>query len=203
MGVSSRSSVMDTATTASSSAVEAAQSWEWDSCYYIPRLTEDQEALLDITIAEIQQQQPTCSSVSIKEGRSAAWRYMEGAQWRLEPVRGKRVSTFFLETLKWREREDVDSVLDVRRAHEMFAGEAATGKLFVRGSCLHGRPLIWVHLGRENNALDPEANVKFLVYTVVSFGVKVSLGCLYITKYLYYLINTKYFEVLYGGYRED
>lgn len=93
------------------------------------------------------------------------WRYLEGAQWRVEPVRGKRVSAFFLETLEWRKEQGVDDILD--RA-ESFASEASSGKLFVRGTCLEGRPLIWVHLGRENNAMDPEANVRFLLYTVVS-----------------------------------
>ncbi|CAM9375536.1 unnamed protein product, partial [Hapterophycus canaliculatus] len=67
------------------------------------------------------------------------WRYLEGAQWRLEPVRGKRVSDFFLETLEWRKENQVDSVFDRARS---FETEAASGKLFVRGFSLLGRPLI-------------------------------------------------------------
>lgn len=121
--------------------------------------------MLETTIAEVQAS-PLCSDAAVaKGGRMAVWRYLEGARWRLEPVRGKRVSDFFLETLLWRKDGDVDTVLD--RAHT-FVDEASSGKLFVRGTSLLGRPLIWVRAGWEDSASDPEASIRFLVYTVVS-----------------------------------
>lgn len=146
-----------------SSNSKRAEVWKWEPGYYHPRLTDEQEAMLDATIKEVQQE--STLSLDVQGGRSWVWRYMEGAQWRREPVRGKRVSSFFIDTLEWRQRENVDEVLD--RAQD-FAAEAASGKLFVRGQCLCGRSLIWVHLGRENNAVDPEENVRYLVYTLVS-----------------------------------
>lgn len=135
--------------------------WGWEK--EEPSLTEEQSEMLDITVGEIMAS-PLSAGVKPAEGMSAVWRYMEGAQWRLEPVRGRRVSSYFLETLEWRKHKMVDSVLD--RA-ESFKREAATGKLFVRGTCLLGRPLIWVHLGRDKGKLDPEADVRFLIYTLV------------------------------------
>lgn len=136
--------------------------WGWEGGEE-PSLNEEQSEMLDITVGEIMAS-PLSAGVKPDEGKSAVWRYMEGAQWRLEPVRGRRVSSYFLETLEWRKQENVDSVLD--RA-DSFKREAATGKLFVRGTCLLGRPLIWVHLGRDDGKLDPEADVRFLIYTVV------------------------------------
>lgn len=143
------------------------QPWGWEG--QEPALAPDQTALLDLTIAEVRAS-PLCTDAVTRGGRSAVWRYLEAAQWREEPTRGKRVSEYFVETLEWRAEGKVDTVL--KRAHT-FEGEAASGKLFVRGSSLLGRPLIWVHAGRENNGLDPEANVRFLIYTVVSE----SVGC--------------------------
>lgn len=140
----------------------SAWGWECDDAE-APSLTAEQSAMLDQTVDEVRDS-PLCVRIE-KGGRSAVWRYLEGAQWRIEPVRGKRVSAFFLETREWRTEQGVEDILD--RA-QSFAGEAASGKLFVRGTCLKGRPLIWVHLGRENNVLDPEANIRFLLYTVVS-----------------------------------
>lgn len=137
--------------------------WPWDPTYYRPEVNEDQEALLTEAIKEIQEISPL--STGVKGGRSWVWRYLEGTQWLQEPVRGKRVSSFFVDTLEWRERENVDNILE--RPSD-FIDEAASGKLFVGGKCLQGRPLIWAHLGRENNVLDPEANVRYLIYTVVS-----------------------------------
>lgn len=140
------------------------QPWGWEG--EAPSLSPEQTALLDSTIAEVRQN-PLCSGVDAAGGRSAVWRYLEGAQWRAEPTRGKRVSDYFVETLEWRAQGEVDTILG--RGHT-FEDEAASGKLFVRGSSLLGRPLIWLHAGRENNALDPEANIRLLVYTVVSPG---------------------------------
>ena len=137
------------------------QEWGWEG--EPPSLTQKQSAMLEATIDEVQAS-PLCSSVKIDAARSAVWRYLVAAQWRLEPVAGRRVSDFFIDTLKWRIDEGVDDIL--ARA-QTFRTEATSGKLFVRGTCLRKRPLIWVHLGRENNALDPEANVSFLIYTVV------------------------------------
>lgn len=142
------------------------QQWGWEG--EPPSLTTNQSALLEETIEEVRAS-PLCSSVKINAGKSAVWRYLVAAQWRLEPVAGKRVSDFFIDTLKWRIDEGVDRILEQAQT---FGTEASSGKLFVRGTCLTKRPLIWVHLGRENNALDPEANVRFLIYTVVS-GAKV------------------------------
>lgn len=160
--------------------------WGWES--ETPSLTAEQSAMLDITIDEVRSS-PLFSNVSIKAGRSAVWRYMEGAQWRLEPVGGKRVSEFVLETLRWRKQEGVDNVLD--RAHS-FSTEAASGKLFVRGACQLNRPLIWLHLGRENNVLDPEANVRFLIYTVVS---EVGLCCASAVQAACYFSYKAYFDM--------
>eukprot|EP00752_Nemacystus_decipiens_P011132 g9892.t1 len=141
-------------------AVTAAKPWGWDG--EAPVLSPEQTALLDSTIAEVRAS-PLCTDAVARGGRSAVWRYLEGAQWREEPTRGKRVSEYFVETLAWRAEAGVDTVLDRGLT---FEEEAASGKLFVRGSCLQGRPLIWLHAGRENNALDPEANIRFLIYTV-------------------------------------
>lgn len=137
------------------------QQWGWEG--EPPSLTAKQSAMLETTIDEVRAS-PLCSSAKIIAGRSAVWRYLVAAQWRLEPVGGRRVSDFFIDTLKWRLDEGVDDILEQAKT---FRTEAASGKLFVRGTCLTKRPLIWVHLGRENNALDPEANVRFLIYTVV------------------------------------
>lgn len=146
------------------------EDWEWERGYYCPPdLTHEQEAMLTVAIREVQEASPLSSD--IKGGRSWVWRYMEGAQWRQEPVRGKRVSSFFVDTLEWRQRGNVDSVLD--RALS-FVDEAGSGKFFVRGRCRLGRPLIWVHLGRENNASDPQANISYLIYTVVSLAQRVT-----------------------------
>ena len=139
----------------------ASKPWGWEG--EAPVLSPEQTAMLDATIAEVKAS-PLCSDAVAQGGRSAVWRYLEGAQWRAEPARGKSVSDFFVETLAWRAEGGVDTVLE--RGHA-FEAEAASGKLFVRGSSLLGRPLIWLHAGRENNALDPEANIRFLVYTVV------------------------------------
>ncbi|CAM9517880.1 unnamed protein product [Scytosiphon promiscuus] len=136
--------------------------WTWEDPETKPTLTVLQEDMLEQTISEARAS-PLCSDAVAKGGKTVLWRYLEGAQWRLEPVRGKRVSDFFLETLEWRKEKQVDSVLD--RALS-FKTEAASGKLFVRGTSLLGRPLIWVHAGRESDVDDPEANVQFLIYTV-------------------------------------
>lgn len=142
------------------------QPWTWEGGQPSAELTPEQMEMLELTIDEVRDS-PLCASDAIAEGgRSAIWRYLEGASWRLEPAaRGKRVSDFFLETLQWRKDGDVDTILD--RAHS-FEAEAASGKLFVRGCSLLGRPLIWVHAGREScDEPDPEADVQFLIYTVV------------------------------------
>ncbi|CBN75827.1 conserved unknown protein [Ectocarpus siliculosus] len=137
--------------------------WSWECESPPPSLTPEQASMLETTIAEVQAS-PLCSGAAVANGgRTAVWRYLEGAQWRLEPVRGKRVSEFFLETLAWRQDGGVDTVLD--RAHT-FVDEASSGKLFVRGTSLLGRPLIWVHAGWEDGASGPEASLRFLVYTV-------------------------------------
>lgn len=143
-------------------AVDKCWGWEGEA----PVLSPDQTALLDSTIAEVRAS-PACSGAALvaQGGRSAVWRYLEGAQWREEPTGGTRVSDYFIETLKWRAEGHVDTILD---RGVTFEAEAASGKLFVRGSSLLGRPLIWLHAGRENNALEPEANIRFLIYTVVS-----------------------------------
>lgn len=151
----------------------AAEPWGWEG--EAPGvLSPEQTALLDSTIAEVRAS-PLCSDAVAQGGRSAVWRYLEGAQWRAEPTRGKRVSDYFIETLAWRAEGGVDTVLQRGPA---FEAEAASGKLFVRGSSLLGRPLIWLHAGRENNALDPEANIRFLIYTVVSFESGCSKPCM-------------------------
>jgi len=121
-------------------------------------------ALLDKTIEEVRNS-PLCSDAVGRGGRSAVLRYLEAAQWKAEPTKGKRVSDYFIDTLRWRSELNVDTILE--RA-STFEYEAASGKLFVRGSSLLGRPLIWLHVGRENNGADPEANIQFLIYTVVS-----------------------------------
>ena len=136
--------------------------WGWEG--EPPTLTEKQSALLEATIDEVRAS-PLSSSVKVDEARSAVWRYLVAAQWRLEQAGGKRVSDFFVDTLKWRQEEGVDGIL---AQAQTFGSEASSGKLFVHGTCVMKRPLIWFHLGRENNALDPEANVRFLIYTVVS-----------------------------------
>lgn len=136
--------------------------WGWERGP--PSLSAEQTAMLDSTIAEVRAH-PLCSDAVAQGGRSAVWRYLEGAQWREEPTRGKRVSDYFIETLEWRAKGNIDSVLE---RGKLFEAEAASGKLFVKGHSLLGRPLIWLHAGRENNALDPEANIRFLIYTVVS-----------------------------------
>ena len=142
-------------------AAEAGTEWVWEADP--PSLTAEQSEMLDITIREVLAS-PLSAGVDPKGAKFEVWRYMEAAQWRLEPARGKRVSSFFLETLEWRKKERVDSVMD--RA-DSFKREATTGKLFVRGTCYLGRPLIWAHLGRDGDDLDPEADVRFLIYTVV------------------------------------
>lgn len=136
--------------------------WGWEG--EPPSLTAEQSAMLDVVIGEVRTSPLFSGGVDANTGKSAVWRYLEGAQWNVEPARGKRVSAFFLDTLQWRRDEDVDGLL--ARALS-FESEATSGKLFVRGSCHLNRPLIWLHLGRENNALDPDANVRFLVYTLV------------------------------------
>lgn len=136
--------------------------WGWEG--EPPTLTEKQSALLEATIDEVRAS-PLSSSVKVDGARSAVWRYLVAAQWRLEQAGGKRVSDFFVDTLKWRQEEGVDGIL---AQAQTFGSEASSGKLFVHGTCVMKRPLIWFHLGRENNALDPEANVRFLIYTVVS-----------------------------------
>lgn len=144
--------------------VAIAQPWGWEG--EAPSLSAEQTALLDLTLAEVRAN-PLCSdAVAVAQGgRSAVWRYLEAAQWREEPTRGKRVSAYFIETLEWRAAGDVDTLLERGLT---FEAEAASGKLFVRGSSLLGRPLIWLHAGREISGLEPEANIRFLVYTVVS-----------------------------------
>eukprot|EP00903_Cladosiphon_okamuranus_P007085 g6885.t1 len=148
--------------TAGGMEVAADKPWGWEG--EAPVLSPEQTALLDSTVAEVRAS-PACSNAAavVQGGRSAVWRYLEGAQWREEPSRGKRVSDYFIDTLKWRAEGDVDTVLERGLT---FESEAASGKLFVRGYSLLGRPLIWLHVGRENNALDPEANIRFLIYTV-------------------------------------
>lgn len=143
--------------------------WSWEGETPPPSLTPEQASMVETTIAEVKASPlyPDTAVVA-NGGRTAVWRYLEGAQWRFEPVRGKRVSDFFLETLVWRQDGKVDTVLD--RAHT-FVDEASFGKLFVRGTSLLGRPLIWVHAGWEDSASDPEASIRFLVYTVVSRSV--------------------------------
>lgn len=136
--------------------------WGWEA-QPPPSLSDEQLGMLELTMDEVRDS-PLSRDVDPKGGRSAIWRYLEAAQWRLEPARNKRVSEFFLDTLQWRQEEQVGDILLTPGA---FLSEADSGKLFVRGRCLLGRPLIWVHLGRENNALDPEANVRFLIYTLV------------------------------------
>lgn len=136
--------------------------WGWES-NRPPTLTSEQTAMLDTTIAEVRASPLSCE-VKPTGGRSAVWRYLEAAQWRIEPVRGKRVSDFFLDTCTWRKAEGVDGILDTSGS---FADEAASGKMFVTGTSLAGQPLIWVYPFRENNAADPEANIKLLIYTMV------------------------------------
>eukprot|EP00904_Undaria_pinnatifida_P009720 jgi/Undpi1/5879/HiC_scaffold_2.g01153.m1 len=126
--------------------------WGWEG--EPPTLTEKQSALLEATIDEVRAS-PLSSSVKVDGARSAVWRYLVAAQWRLEQAGGKRVSDFFVDTLKWRQEEGVDGIL---AQAQTFGSEASSGKLFVHGTCVMKRPLIWFHLGRENNALDPEAN---------------------------------------------
>lgn len=137
--------------------------WQWESADPPSVLTEEQNHMLDVAIEEVRKS-PLSSTIT-HGGRSAIWRYLHAARWRSE-ISGKRVSTYFLETLEWRKLLGIDGVLEDGQAASLLA-EAATGKLFVRGTCLLHRPLIWFHLGRENNALDPESNVRFLIYTVV------------------------------------
>lgn len=136
--------------------------WQWESSDH-PLLTAEQETMLDVTIDEVRRS-PLSSAVT-KGGRSAVWRYLVAAQWQLEPTQGRRVSWYFVDTLEWRKSQSVDTILDAAQRYA-FLPEA---KLFVRGKCLRNRPLIWLHLGRENNSADPESNIRFLIYTVVSF----------------------------------
>lgn len=138
--------------------------WQWESPDPPAELTEEQNQMLDVVIEEVRRS-PLSSAVT-HGGRSAIWRYLNAARWGTE-LSGKRVSSYFLETLEWRKLLAIDRVLEDKEHAASLLKEAATGKLFVRGTCLFHRPLIWLHLGRENNALDPVSNVRLLVYTVV------------------------------------
>lgn len=149
--------------------------WQWEIPNHPPAmLTADQEAMLDAIIEEVQRS-PASYAVA-HGGRAAVWRYLEAARWQPE-VSGKPLSTYFLETLEWRESLGVDSILDRdENTTKSLLSEARSGKMFVRGTCLLGRPLIWIHLGRERLE-EPESNLRFLIYTVVSFQSATTTWC--------------------------
>lgn len=140
--------------------------WQWEIPNHPPAmLTADEEAILDATIEEVQRSPASCAVAH--GGRTAVWRYLEAARWQPE-VSGKPVSTYFLETLEWRESLGVDSILDCdENTINSLLPETRSGGMFVRGTCLLGRSLIWIHLGRKR-VEEPESNLRFLIYTVVS-----------------------------------